>query len=240
MARKNRPPRWYFSLRSPYSWFAYRELLERHPDVLDAVEWVPYWDPDAESQRLLAESGVALPFTPMTRAKDLYVLQDARRWSRARGWEMTWPVDRNPRWEVAHLPYLLAAAAGRGRAYVDAVYRARWGRGADVNDPTTIAEIAAEVGIDPAESVAAVDDPALRERGVACLAAAAADGLFGVPFFVHRHDRFWGVERVGAFAAMVRGEPVTEISELPWPDGTTELAGIVTTGADAGHAGGCG
>ena len=26
-------PRWYFSLRSPYSWLAYRELLDRRPEV---------------------------------------------------------------------------------------------------------------------------------------------------------------------------------------------------------------
>lgn len=239
MVRKNRPPRWYFSLRSPYSWFAYREMVERYPDVLDAVEWVPYWDPDAESQRLLDESGVRLAFTTMSRAKDLYVLQDARRWSRARGWPMTWPIDRDPRWEVAHLPYLLAAEAGKGRDYVDAVYRARWGSGADITDPATIAGIADELGLDRAALTGAVDDPELRRRGVECLASAAADGLFGVPFFVCRHDRFWGVERVGAFAAMVRGEPVTEISELPWP-AAKELAEVLPAGADAGHAGGCG
>ncbi|MFD3697137.1 hypothetical protein ACFWUZ_13460 [Streptomyces sp. NPDC058646] len=40
-SRRRRPPRFYFSLRSPYSWLAYRDLHERHPDVADVLEWRP-------------------------------------------------------------------------------------------------------------------------------------------------------------------------------------------------------
>jgi 2-hydroxychromene-2-carboxylate isomerase len=240
MARTKRPPRWYFSLRSPYSWFAFREMSERYPDVLDTVEWIPYWDPDAESERLLAQDGVQLAYVPMSRAKNFYILQDARRWSRARGWPMTWPIDRDPNWETAHLPYFPAAAAGKGRQYVAAVYRARWERGDDVCDPLIIAAIAGEIGMNADEMLAAIDDPAVRKQGVQCLAGAAADGLFGVPFFVSGAEKFWGAERVGAFAATVRGEPVTAVSEVPWQLSAGELAEPAGVGADAGHAGGCG
>jgi 2-hydroxychromene-2-carboxylate isomerase len=232
MAKTKKPPRWYFSLRSPYSWFAYRELTERHPQVLDEVEWIPYWDPDAETERLLAEDNVTLSYTPMTRAKNFYILQDARRWSRARGWPMKWPIDREPQWEVAHLPYFLAAAEGKGREYVAAVSRARWDRGENVCDRAVIAGIATEIGLDATEMLATIDDPVVRKQGAQCLAGAAADGLFGVPFFVAGSEKFWGVERVGAFVATLRGEPVAEVSEVPW-----DANGV---GPDLGHAGGCG
>jgi 2-hydroxychromene-2-carboxylate isomerase len=240
MARIKRPPRWYFSLRSPYSWFAYRELGERYPDVLDAVEWIPYWDPDAETERLLDQDGVKLAYSQMTRAKNFYILQDTRRWSRARGWQMTWPADRDPDWDVAHLPYFPAAAAGLGRDYVAAAYRARWERGEDICDRATIARLAEEIGMDPDEMIAAIDDPVVRKQGAQCLAGAAADGLFGVPFFACGPEKFWGVERAAAFAAMVRGEPVTVVSDVPWQVGAAELAEPAGLGADAGHAGGCG
>jgi 2-hydroxychromene-2-carboxylate isomerase len=240
MARTKRPPRWYFSLRSPYSWFAFREMSERFPDVLDTVEWIPYWDPNPETERLLAADGARLAYSQMTRAKNFYILQDARRWSRARGWPMKWPIDRDPNWEVAHLPYFPAAAAGLGRSYVEAMSRARWELGEDITDRATVSRVATEIGLPAAELVAAIDDPAIREQGARCLAGAAADGLFGVPFFVCGAEKFWGVERVGAFAATVRGEPVTAVSEVPWQVSAAELAEPAGVGADGGHAGGCG
>ncbi|MEU4213032.1 DsbA family protein [Streptomyces sp. NPDC026206] len=215
MNRRKKNPRWYFSLRSPYSWFAYRDLKERYPDVLDSIEWIPYWEPDAESERLLAEGGVTLPVMPMHRAKNFYILRDARRWAHARGWTVTWPVDRAPHWEVSHLAYLAAEEKGRGREFVDLAYRARWNEGLDLAERTTIAKIAAELGIDPAVADA-VDDPRLRARGVACLMAAYHDDAFGVPYFVHGREGFWGAERVSAFVAAVRGEAWDGTTDAPF------------------------
>ncbi len=213
--RRKKNPRWYFSLRSPSSWFAYRDLSEKHPDVLDRIEWIPYWEPDEESTRLLAGAGVTLPVMPMHRSKNFYILRDARRWAHARGWQVTWPVDRAPHWEVSHLAYLAAEERGLGRQFVDLAYRARWNRGLDLAERSTIAGIADELGLDP--SVAdAVDDPDLRIRGVECLIAAYHDDAFGVPFFLHGREAFWGAERVGAFVAAVRGEEWDGLSDAPF------------------------
>jgi 2-hydroxychromene-2-carboxylate isomerase len=236
MAKK--PPRWYFSLRSPYSWFAYRDLTKHYPDVLDAVRWIPFWEPDARSEELLEGIGVQLPLVPMAREKNFYILQDTRRLAEDRGLDVTWPIDREPVWEVSHLAYLVAEDAGVGREFVDRVYRARWQESKNICDPAVIGEIAADLGLDADRAAGAVDDPELRQRGVEILAASARDGLFGVPFFIHGHDKFWGVDRVEAFVAALRGVPRSaagisdaELAALP------DLAGA---GGDAGHAGGCG
>lgn len=231
-------PRWYFSLRSPYSWFAYRDLTENYPDVLDAVEWIPYWEPDEWTERLLAEDGVRLPGTEMTRAKNFYILQDTRRVARARGWPMTWPVDREPVWEVAHLAYLVAEEAGLGRDFVALAYRDRWERSRNISDRAVIAELAGELGLDADRVANAADDPELRRRGVACLARGHHDGAFGVPFFVHGYDKFWGTERLRGFVAAVRGVPVAEVEGIPWLD--TDFPELVRVGGDHGHPGGCG
>jgi 2-hydroxychromene-2-carboxylate isomerase len=237
MATK-KPPRWYFSLRSPYSWFAYRDLTERYADVADTIRWSPFWEPDETSQRMLDEAGVQLPIVAMSRAKNFYILQDTRRLARARGWQMSWPIDRNPCWEVAHLAYLLADDAGRGRDFVDRVYRARWAEQRDISSRDTIGEIGDALGLDGRALAAAADDPEVRRRGIECLTASYRDGLFGVPFLIHGADKFFGHDRLQAFVASVRGSAVDAV-ERPWQE-FVDVPAFSAPGADGGPAGGCG
>ncbi|MFI8940240.1 2-hydroxychromene-2-carboxylate isomerase [Streptomyces syringium] len=199
-----KPPRWYFSLRSPYSWLAFRDLTERYPDVADVIEWRPYWEPDEVSNRLLAEEGVQLPYVPMSKEKHFYILQDVKRLSTERGLQVAWPIDKNPNWAISHLGYLVAQDEGRGRDYIAAVSRARWELGHDIADRKVIAAVAEELGLDPDRVANAVDDERLRARGLDILREMERDGVFGVPFFIHRRDKFWGIDRLPAFVDTVR------------------------------------
>ncbi|MGA5817946.1 2-hydroxychromene-2-carboxylate isomerase [Kitasatospora sp. NPDC094028] len=203
MARK--PPRWYFSFRSPYSWMAYRDLIGRYPDVAESIQWLPFWEPDDHHNEHLAQNGVQLPYVAMSREKHLYILQDVRRLARERGLEMVWPLDREPRWEVSHLAYLVAEEHGRGREFIDRVYRARWQDGLDISDPEVIAGFGPELGLDPELLGGAAADPEVRERGLAALAALHRDGVFGVPYFIDGFEKFWGVDRLPGFVASIRG-----------------------------------
>ncbi|MFI0370692.1 2-hydroxychromene-2-carboxylate isomerase [Actinomadura sp. 1N219] len=234
MSRRKRPPRFYFNLRSPYSWLAYRDLLDQYPDLAAGLEWAPFWEPDETSLKLLAEAGGEFPFTPMSKAKHLYILQDVRRLAADRGLAIAWPVDREPWWEVPHLGYLVARGHGRGPEFIAAAYRARWEEGRDICDPTTVAGIGADLGLDAAELTEAVDDPEVRAEGVRALMDVYKDGVFGVPYFVNGFERFWGVDRLAAFAASVR-PAVTDGGAAPVQGG-----GGVSALVDDGHAGGCG
>ena len=239
MSRAPREPVFYFSLRSPYSWLAYRDLLDRYQDVAERVRWEPFWEPDESWRQVLADAGVRFHYVDMSRAKALYVLQDVRRLTRDRGLAISWPVDRAPRWEVAHFGFLRARRHGRGRDFVDAVYRARWEQGRDISDPETIGAVAAELGLDAAEHAGAADDPELRDEALEALRALDRDGVFGVPFFVLGREHFWGLDRLAAFAALVRAEPEAAAAD------TADTADhgpepVLVPGGDAGHAGGCG
>lgn len=237
---RSQQPRFYFSFRSPYSWLAYRDLVRAHADVAARLVWRPFWEPDAWSRELLAAAGGTFPYTPMSRAKHLYILGDVRRLAAARGLSPSWPVDRDPCWEVSHLAYLVAARDGVGPAFVDRVYRARWERGQDVNDRATVAAVAADLGLDPDRVAGAADDPAVRAEGVAALLAVERDGVFGVPFFVHDHDRYWGVDRLAAFVAAVRaGQPAPRGSDGE-AVATAPAVPEYASAFDGGHAGGCG
>jgi 2-hydroxychromene-2-carboxylate isomerase len=234
--RTRRPPRFYFSLRSPYSWLAYRDLLEHHPRTAAALEWVPFFEPDELSAKMLAEAGGSFPYTPMSAEKHRYILQDVRRLAAARGLSFSWPVDRDPVWEVPHLGYLAAARHGRGPEYIALAARARWELGQDVCDRRTLAGFGAELGLDAEELACASDDPELRAEGVRVLLEIQRDGVFGVPFFVDHYDKYWGVDRLPAFvAALAAKNP----RQAPDP-GRPAAPDGAQVHVDDGHAGGCG
>jgi 2-hydroxychromene-2-carboxylate isomerase len=226
-------PRFYFSLRSPYSWLAFHDLLRDAPDVADAIEWAPFWEPDERNSAELTARGETFPYVAMSRAKHLYILQDVARLAAARGLSVKWPVDREPVWEVPHLGYLVALREGLGREYIAAVCQARWQHGRDICSRDTVADIAASLGLDPPEVANACDDPSLRARGVELLLDVCRDGVFGVPFFVHRFTRFWGVDRLPDFVSHVR-------SKLAPAAALAEPAVRGAAASDEGHAGGCG
>ncbi|MFE0106749.1 2-hydroxychromene-2-carboxylate isomerase [Streptomyces sp. NPDC059009] len=202
MARRG--PRWYFSFRSPYSWMAYRDLVDRYPDVAAHIDWLPFWEPDDAALDELDRSNIKLPYVPMSKEKHLYILQDVRRLVRARGLEMVWPVDPAPRWEVPHLAYLAAQQLGAGPEFIRATYRARWEHGEDISEPSTMAKIGAEVGIDPDAVAGAHADPGIREKGLKILNSLHRDGVFGVPFFIVGFDKYWGIDRLPGFVEAVR------------------------------------
>jgi 2-hydroxychromene-2-carboxylate isomerase len=235
MSRAPKAPVFYFSLRSPYSWLAYRDLLDRYPDVAEVARWEPFWEPDPSWQATLTEAGGRFHYVDMSKAKALYILQDVRRLARSRGLAVSWPIDVAPRWEVAHLAFLRARRCGAGREFVAAVYRARWEQARDISDPAVIGELAAGLGLDPDAHAGAADDPELRTEALDALLALDRDGVFGVPFFTVGRDRFWGLDRLPQFVAAVRGAALP-LDEIVAPE---ELARIAP-GGDAGHAGGCG
>jgi 2-hydroxychromene-2-carboxylate isomerase len=234
-----RAPRVYFSFRSPYSWLACRNLAENRPELRPDLDWRPFWEPDMNSERLLNEQGGRFLYTPMSREKHLYLLGDVRRLARRRGLTMTWPLDDDPCWEVPHLAYFAAWDAGRGLAFVDRVYRARWQEGRDICDRETIAGLAEDVGVCGVSAAGACDRADMRLRGVEALRMLERDGVFGVPFFVNGTQRFWGIDRLSdfleTFESDVRPTRVdAEIASAPVP-----TAGDLRS-TDWGHAGGCG
>jgi 2-hydroxychromene-2-carboxylate isomerase len=244
-APKLRRPCVYFSFRSPYSWLAFHDLTIGFPDVVTALEWRPFWEPDLWSDRLLTEAGGRFIYTPMSREKHFYMLGDVQRLSAHRGLTVTWPVDHDPSWEVAHLAYLVAAEQGRGIEFIDRVYRARWQQGRDITDPATIAELAADVGVPTEAANGAAEDERVRRLGVEALLAIDRDDVFGVPFFINRRQKFWGVDRLPDFLKSLGKRPRSDDTvDGDAFDGASACRVPVPAddlrSSDHGHAGGCG
>jgi 2-hydroxychromene-2-carboxylate isomerase len=242
-------PRVFFSFRSPFSWLAITRLRREMPDAHLALEFVPYWEPDAATATALATRGATIHYVPMSKAKHLYILQDTKRLAASLGLPMAWPVDAQPWWEPAHLGWLQARRLGCEQPFYDAVVAARWQRGADISNPGVIREVADAAGLDGETLVRAVENPAIRAEGVDCLARAYDDDIFGVPFFRVGRERYWGVDRLDAFLTTIgRRAPAAApgptaaagaASADPFddvPEAVRQLVGAY----DTDSAGGCG
>lgn len=234
------PDRWYFSFRSPYSWLAYRDLSRMRGDLLESLEWRPFFEPGPQLRSALKDRGRAIPYVPMSKEKHLYILQDVHRLAAERGLVNVWPLDNCPCWETSHLAWFVAADAGRSRDYVDAIYEARWERSENISDPQTIRRVGERIGLNPEALAGAASDPEMQARGLAALMAVCDDQVFGVPMFITGRDRYWGLDRVQAFAAVVdvaSGKASTAGAVPEVGDTPAVVGGGVT---DLGPAGGCG
>jgi 2-hydroxychromene-2-carboxylate isomerase len=242
MARARRPPRLYFSFRSPFSWMALRRLEERLPAAPELIEYVPYWDPDEKLAAALDERGSGFHYTRMSKAKHLYILQDTKRLAQRHGYAMTWPIDVDPWWDLPHLAWLRAKESGVHRELYAAVCAARWERGENVCEPEVLHAVLSGAGLDADALVAAGTDDGVRSRGLDALAAAYDDDVFGIPYFKLGRHRFWGLDRLDGFLDALGGtvEVPTRNPEEDPLEGIPAAAREQVGAYDFDEAGGCG
>jgi 2-hydroxychromene-2-carboxylate isomerase len=193
----------YFSFRSPYSWMASRLLEDRLPEAPELMEYVPFFVPDRITLDMMAERGVEVHYTDMSKAKHLYILQDAKRLCARFGFTMAWPIDVDPWWVLPHHAWMAAQRIGKGRELFWALSQARWERGEDICLPDVVRKAGESVGIDGDLLVSAPDDPDLRRQGVDALERAYMDDVFGIPFFKIGVHKFWGIDRLDDYLALV-------------------------------------
>lgn len=239
--RGKKPPRLYFSFRSPFSWMALRRLTERLPQAREIIEFVPYWDPDPLTTAGLEERDAGFHYVQMSKAKHLYILQDTKRLVAQHGYSMTWPIDIDPWWELPHLAWLRARRLGQDIAFYDAVTEARWLRGENVCEPDVLRRVAERAGLDPEPLLSAVDDPEIRAEGVDALVKAWHDDVFGIPYFKVGRHRFWGLDRLDAYLDVLL--PTLQDAPVAPPPSLDDVPASVLErvgGGDHDTAGGCG
>ena len=186
--------RFYFSFRSPYSWFA-------------AERW------SAELGETRAER---IPFFPtpgrfpndptLVPAKYAYVVRDVRRLAVAYGLEIVPPHSLDTDWESPHAAFLgvQAAAPDCAEAFMLELYRARFSRGLDVGNAEVIVDAARRASVAPTIAMDGAHSPALRAQVAENLRVGQErDGIFGAPSFVYRDELFWGHDRMPHLRARI-------------------------------------
>jgi 2-hydroxychromene-2-carboxylate isomerase len=176
--------RFYFAYNSPYAFLANTRIERMLAPLGATTEYRPVYQP----------RNAAAADEYMKSPKFRYVFEDVVRFADAYGI----PLRPGPFTDTrrACLGFLHADAQGRGKAYHDRVYDARFLEEADIGQDATLARIAEQVGLDRARFLAALDDSATAAALEKSNRDAEADGAFGFPFFVWSGKHFWGNDRL--------------------------------------------
>jgi len=80
--------------------------------------------------------------------------------------------------------------------FVDAVYRATWVDGRNMNDPAAVGAVLQAAGFAPEQLLALASDPAVKDALKAATQEAVQRGVFGAPTFFVGQQMFWGQDRL--------------------------------------------
>lgn len=114
----------------------------------------------------------------------------------------------NPHFPVNTLNLMRGAVAAemdnRLVPYSDAMFRAMWVDGRNMEDPVAIGRVLREAGFDPAVMMAAVGSAEVKDRLRANTEEAVARGVFGAPTCFVGSEMFFGQDRLDFVEEEVR------------------------------------
>ncbi|MBC5764698.1 2-hydroxychromene-2-carboxylate isomerase [Ramlibacter albus] len=131
-------------------------------------------------------------------AKGKYMLDDLKRYAARYGV----PFEHNPHFPINTLTLMRGAVGLQMREpsrmipYVDAVYRAIWVEGRNMNDPAVVGAVLQGAGFDPQALLALTADPEVKDRLKSVTQEAVARGAFGAPTFFVGGRMYWGQDRL--------------------------------------------
>jgi 2-hydroxychromene-2-carboxylate isomerase len=191
----------YIDYKSPYAYLAKDlayQLAEEFPGV--TLDWLPYDLHLAEfmgaarvddSGRVLEEQRTAHQWRRVR-----YSYMDCRRQARKRGLTIR---GTQKIWDSTLALSGMLYAKRRGddalRRYQDIVFERFWKRELDIEDPSVIATVLAEAGVDAA-GFAAWNEGEGRAELARVGRDAEDNGVFGVPSFIVDGELFWGSEHL--------------------------------------------
>lgn len=181
----------YFDFGSPAAYIAYTQLPRIAAEAGAKLVWKPMLL-GGVFQATGNRSPVEVP------AKGPYVMADLQRCARRLG--VTF--EHNPYFPINTL-LLMRGAAGmqmhepaRFADYVDAVYRAIWVEGRNMNDPATVGAALQGAGLDAQKILALTQQQDVKDRLRAVTDEAVARGVFGAPTMFVGSQMFWGQDRL--------------------------------------------
>jgi 2-hydroxychromene-2-carboxylate isomerase len=195
------PIEFYFEFASPYGYLASTQI----DDLAARHEREVRWHPIMLGAAFKETGARPLVHTPL---KGPYLRHDVPRFARLLGVPFTEPpvMPANSLAASRACIWLDDNDPALAKRLAKAVFQAHWGAGREIGGPEQVAEIAAALGVERAALLAAVADPAIKERLKEATAAAIARGVFGSPFVFVDGEAFWGADRLSQVEAwLARG-----------------------------------
>jgi 2-hydroxychromene-2-carboxylate isomerase len=129
-------------------------------------------------------------------AKGAWMFQDLQRFAKRYGV----PYKTNTHFPINTLLLMRGAVAmqreGRLLPYSDAIFKAMWVDGLNLNDPQVIGGVLHKAGFDPQALLSAANDEAVKQQLKSETEAAVARGVFGAPVFFVGEAMFFGQDRL--------------------------------------------
>jgi 2-hydroxychromene-2-carboxylate isomerase len=190
MTAMARPIDFYFDYSSPYGYFAAMkidDLAAKHGREVN-------WKPILLGAVFKVTGAQPLPTLPL---KGAYALRDILRSARFHGVAYKQPAKfpiasqapaRAFYWANDRDPALAKKLA-------QSLYQAYFVQGHDISSPQITADVAATLGLKRDEVLAALNEPAVKDRLKSEVDAAIKLGVFGSPYIVIDGEPFWGIDR---------------------------------------------
>ena len=198
----NRALEFYFDVGSPAAYIAWTQVPALAEQCRARVDYKPML-----LGGVFQATGNQSPM--MVPAKGRYVMMDLERHARRLGV----PFSQNPFFPINTLTLMRGAVGlqlqdeARMRPYLDAVFRAIWVEGRDMNDAAVVAQVLRAAGFDPEALLALAADPAVKERLKAITAEAVERGVFGAPTFFVGGQMYWGQDRLDFVKEALKAKP---------------------------------
>jgi 2-hydroxychromene-2-carboxylate isomerase len=181
----------YFDFGSPASYLAWTQL----PDIAARAGAQIAWRPVLLGGIFQATGNRSPAEIP---AKGVYMFRDLARFAQRYGV----PFNLNPHFPINTLQLMRGAIAFQHRKpesfqrYVEAIFKAIWVDGLNLNDPAAVGGVLGRAGLNPQEVLAMVGEQEIKDKLRAETDAAVKRGLFGVPTMFVEEEMFFGQDRL--------------------------------------------
>jgi 2-hydroxychromene-2-carboxylate isomerase len=174
----------YSDFKSPYAYLAFDPAMALPQRFNVSVRWIPF-------QLRVKGKGER---STLSEYKVKYSFFDARRFAKERGLWIRGPLkvyDTTP----AAIGGLFAQRHGRLLDYGRAAFKQFFLREFEADQPEAVARLLSSIGLSERDYFDYLPGEG-REAYERCQEEAAADHVFGVPFFIFRGEPFWGHDRL--------------------------------------------
>jgi 2-hydroxychromene-2-carboxylate isomerase len=192
----------YFDVGSPAAYLAWTQLPRICADTNAQLHYRPML-----LGGVFQATGNQSPM--MVAPKGRYMMGDLERFAHRYGTSFS----HNPFFPINTLTLMRIATGLQMRdpvrmvPFVDAVYRAIWVEGKNMNDPGIVAEVAQAAGFDAAALLALSADPEVKERLKTVTQDAVTRGVFGAPTFFVGDHMYWGQDRLDFVKQALEQQP---------------------------------
>ena len=184
----------FFDCSSPWTYLAFHNIQPLAAELTEPIQWRPVLVGgifNAVNPSVYAQREKPVP------AKAAYMLKDMQDWAREAGLKIVMPPKVFPVNSVkAMRGCLWLEPQGKLLAFASAVFEAYWSREEDISQDAALLNICQTIGVDGAEFLAGIAQPAVKEQLKSNTEEVIRRGGFGSPTMFLGDDMYFGNDRL--------------------------------------------